>query len=133
MPAADPAVLYGGGGLFSLVHPHQPDWQLRRIAGNYLILRAGVPAVAVEGPAGRLTQLVDLPVAERGEALALLPAVLGGGLRRLRIRTWNGRPVLGSEVEEILRGVGFQRDPDALVLYRRFDPPGQLGRANRRE
>jgi hypothetical protein len=76
--------------------------------------------LAVENRGERLIGLADLPREELAAALSLLPELVTGSLRKLRVRTWNGRPVRGSEVEGFLVELGFTRDPNALVLYRRY-------------
>ncbi|RLE31028.1 hypothetical protein DRJ54_01440 [Candidatus Acetothermia bacterium] len=120
LPACDPAAVWGAGAPFPLSHPLDPGWRLRRAPGNYLVLRDGLPILAVEAWGERLVGLSDLTLEELEAALSLLPELLAGPARRLRIRTWNGQPVRGSEVEGLLVKLGFSRDPNALVLYRRY-------------
>ncbi|MBC7169470.1 DEAD/DEAH box helicase [Candidatus Bipolaricaulota bacterium] len=120
VPASDPAVLYGAGAPFPVVSPSHPEWRLRRGPGTYLVLRGGAPILAVEGAGERLTPLGELAPDALRHALALLPALVAGPLRRLRVRTWNGASVLGSPIERVLNDLGFQRGPDAWVLYRRY-------------
>ena len=120
LSACDPAVVWGTGGPFPLAHPLDPTWRLRRTPGNYLVLRDGLPVLAVEAWGQRLTGLVELSSEELRAALALLPQLLSGPVRRVRIRTWNGKPVRETPVEEILSGLGFSRDPEAMILYRKF-------------
>jgi len=64
--------------------------------------------------------LAELPRKKLKEALSRLPELLRGAIRRLRLRTWNGRPVRESEVEAFLVELGFSRDPNALVLYHNY-------------
>jgi len=117
LPSTDPAVLYGAGAPFPLVQPTDPAWHLRRGPGTFLVLRGGLPVLAIEGWGERLT---ELRAHELAKALALLPGLVEGPLRRLTVRTCNGQPVLGTPLEEVLRGLGFQRGPNALILYRRY-------------
>ena len=63
---------------------------------------------------------MELSSEELRAALALLPQLLSGPVRRLQVRTWNGKPVRETPVEEILSGLGFSRDPEAMILYRKF-------------
>jgi len=120
LSACDPATVWGAGSPFPLAHPLDPGWRLRRTPGNYLVLRGGLPVLAVEAWGERLTALVELPPEELRRALSLLPELLKGPARRLRVRTWNGAPVRGSPVEEVLSNLGFSRDPEAMVLYRKY-------------
>jgi ATP-dependent Lhr-like helicase len=123
IPTSDPAVLYGAGAPFPVPHPTDPEWRLRRGPGTFLVLRGGLPVLVIEGWGERVTELAQLSEAERKEALASLAKLVEGPLRRLTVRTWNGQPVLGSPLEEVLRGLGFQRGPNALILYRRYGGP----------
>ncbi|MCD5408191.1 hypothetical protein LR090_02975, partial [Candidatus Bipolaricaulota bacterium] len=118
LSACDPAALWGAP--FPLAHPLDPGWRLRRAPGNFLVLCAGRPLLAVEAWGERLVGLSDLSGEELERGLSLLPQLLQGPLRRLRVRTWNGRPIRGSEIEGILVKLGFSRDPNALILYRRY-------------
>lgn len=120
VPTSDPAVVYGGGAPFAVVHPTDPEWRLRRGPGMFLALRGGAPAIAVEGYGERLTGLADLSEEELAHGLSLLRQLVEGPLHRIAVRTWNGQPALGSPVEEVLRKLGFQRGPTALLLYRRY-------------
>jgi ATP-dependent Lhr-like helicase len=120
LSACDPAIVWGAGSPFPLAHPLDPGWRLRRTPGNYLVLRGGLPVLAVEAWGERLTALVEFPPEELRRALSLLPELLKGPARRLRVRTWNGAPVRGSQVEEVLSSLGFSRDPEAMVLYRKY-------------
>lgn len=120
LSTTDPAVVYGAGTPFPLAHPTDPEWRLRRGPGSFLGLRGGLPLLAIEGWGERLTALADLSPEELRQGLALLPRLVLGPLRRLTVRSWNGAPVLGSPIEGTLRDLGFQRGPDALILYRRY-------------
>ncbi|MBC7093583.1 DEAD/DEAH box helicase [Candidatus Bipolaricaulota bacterium] len=123
IPASDPAVLYGAGAPFPVPHPTDPEWRLRRGPGTFLVLRGGLPVLVGEGWGERLIGLTELRAHELAKALALLPGLVEGPVRRLTVRTWNGQPVLGTPLEEVLRGLGFQRGPNALILYRRYGRP----------
>lgn len=125
VPAADPAVLYGAGAPFPLPHPLDPAWRLRRGAGSYLVLKGGVAALALEGFGERVAQLAELSESELNEGLTLLPRLVEGPRRRITVRSWNGQPVWSTPVERILRTLGFQRGPEALILYRRYGTQGR--------
>ncbi|HEU68822.1 MAG TPA: hypothetical protein ENN53_06395 [Candidatus Acetothermia bacterium] len=120
LSTTDPAVVYGAGAPFPVTHPTDPEWRLRRGPGSFLVLQGGLPLLAIEGWGERLTALTDLASEELQQGLALLPRLVVGPLRRLTVHSWNGAPVMESPIEGMLRDLGFQRGPDALILYRRY-------------
>jgi ATP-dependent Lhr-like helicase len=117
----DPANLYGSGAAFDILVQEEPYPFLRR-AGNWLVFRAGRPILLIEQQARRL---MTLPSANRDDltsAVACLPQVLmqhhGRELRRkMTVEEWNGQPITGTEGRELLEGVGFVRDYQAMTLY----------------
>ncbi len=122
LAAADPANLYGPSGLFPLRYLPGRGFALRRVPGNYLVLRGGVPILVIENRGERLTPLVDLDPHERRRALGLLPRILDheSARRSIRVRTWNGQPVAGSAASGDLEAAGFQREDETLFYYRSF-------------
>ena len=109
--ATDPANLYGA--LLSF----EGEGRLTRLATNYLALVDGRPALAIEGQGRDLRPLSD----EASECLALVPALLGAPprvrrLRKLEVETWDGQPVIGSEVQRPLQSLGFEKEPQRLTL-----------------
>ncbi|MCK4590503.1 MAG: hypothetical protein KAT86_02015 [Candidatus Latescibacteria bacterium] len=119
----DPANLYGAASPLPILHPVDQQWRFLRHPGNYLILKGGMPVLAVEGRGSRLTPLRDLSEDEKREALSLLPQLLEGpgGLRRIRavkVEYWDGQPVRSSEVVPYLKSLGF-RDEYKAMTYRR--------------
>ena len=118
----DPANLYGASGACPIRDASGREVDLRRHAGNDLVLRGGAPILASEGRGSRLTPLVALDRAGRREALALLPERLrlDPRLRRLRVRTWNGAPILESEARDDLEALGFMRDDLEMAYYRSY-------------
>ena len=120
--AADPANLYGPSAFFPIQSPLGTGFALRRVPGNYLILRGGVPILAIENRGERLTPLVDLEPQERRRALDLLPRILEheSPVRSIRVRTWDGQPAAGSIASSDLESAGFQREDETLFYYRTF-------------
>ena len=120
LPSTDPVVLYGAGAPFPLPHPDDPELRFRRGSGSYLVIQDGHPRVAIEGHGERLLSLADLSPDKLRTALALLPTLLAGPVRRLTVRTWNGAPVRGSAAEPFLHTLGFTPGPNELTLYRTY-------------
>jgi ATP-dependent helicase Lhr and Lhr-like helicase len=103
--ASDPANAYGR------VLPF-PDERTQRAGGNWLVLRGGVPLLAVETRGRRLLPLSP----EASEGLPALPRVAEltpGG--RIRVETWGQQPAATSEAAEALVGLGFSRGPRQLT------------------
>ncbi len=94
----------------------------RRTPGNYVVVEGGRPILAVEAHAARLTPMVDLAPEARRAALDLLPQLVrrAGQPPRLRVETWDDTPAAASEAAEDLAAVGFLRDDQAMIFYRRF-------------
>jgi len=116
----DPANPYGT--FFPLGAAGVRDYALRRLPGNFLILRDGVPIIAIENRGMSLVPLVALSPEERKEAIALLPGLIDpvASVRKVVVRTWDGREVRGSEAEADLEQVGFMRDDQEMIYYRRY-------------
>ncbi|MDE3075504.1 MAG: hypothetical protein KGJ86_08750, partial [Chloroflexota bacterium] len=109
--AADPANPYGA------ILPSEGDRRVTRLASNYLVLADGQPALAIEGQGKDLRPLG----ASAGAALALLPAILDvparlRRIKRLEVETWDGQPILASPVRQELAQLGFDADPQRMVL-----------------
>jgi ATP-dependent helicase Lhr and Lhr-like helicase len=103
---ADPANAYGR------VLPPPARERIQRHAGNWLILRGGVPLLSVEARRRRLVPLDGDP-ASAVTALADLAALLPGG--RLRVESWGDDPVIGSEGSDLLAAAGFSRGPKQMT------------------
>ncbi|MDZ7262880.1 MAG: hypothetical protein ONB05_12345, partial [candidate division KSB1 bacterium] len=121
--ACDPVNLYGAASPLPLLHPLNPDWRFLRHPGNYLVLKNGLPVLAIEAKGSRLTPLRDLSAEEKREALSLLPQLLDdpGGLHRIRslkVESWDGQPVRNSEIVEYLKEMGFRDEFKVMVLER---------------
>jgi len=40
---------------------------------------------------------------------------LGARPRRVLVKTWNGEPPVGAAIQSLLEGLGFRREPPAMV------------------
>ena len=118
----DPANLYGSGAPFPIVHPHREDFIVRRHPKHFLILREGVPILAIENFGERLTPLVDLDAEECRSALTLLPRMLAqqSGARSIRVKTWDGQPIVSSKIADELEAIGFMREDIEMIFYRTY-------------
>ncbi len=122
---SDPANLYGAASPLPLLHPMNPDWRLLRHPNNYLILKNGLPLLAIESKGARLTPLRNLSLEEIKEALNLLPQLLDdpAGWRRIRsikVEFWDGDPVRNSESSDYLKKIGFRDEFKMMVLEREY-------------
>jgi ATP-dependent Lhr-like helicase len=121
---SDPANLFGDVLPVSL--PDGGRWIVRHHPGNYLVVRDGIPVLAVEGRGARLTCLAECAGADRLEALGCLRELV----RRphqpasIRVETWNGRPVTESPVAADLESLGFLREDRRMILYRSYGAVG---------
>lgn len=123
--SCDPANLYGAGAPLAIQHPLHGDWQFRRQPQNYLILRGGIPLLAIEGLGKRLTPLQTLSDKQLKGVLAMLPNLLndpaGLGLKRsLKIESWDEQPIRKSPAAGMLEHLGFRNEFSQMVLERRF-------------
>jgi ATP-dependent helicase Lhr and Lhr-like helicase len=103
--AADPANPYGR----LLPAPAR----VARVAGNWLVISEGVPALAVEA---RGRNLIPLDPGRLQEGLTLLPEVAGkapGG--RLAVERWDDEPVTASAGADLLAAAGFSRGPRQMT------------------
>jgi ATP-dependent Lhr-like helicase len=91
---------------------HDPA-RFTRIPANYLVLLRGRPVLLLETGAERVTTLPDLPPDTLRRALKLAVEHVGGSLRRLTLKEWNGQPILESPMAPLLEESGFRRE--ALV------------------
>jgi ATP-dependent Lhr-like helicase len=106
--ASDPASPYGR------LLPIPGAARVQRTAGNWLVLRGGVPILSVEARGRRL-----VPVDGKGgmdeavAALVELASAMPGG--RLKVESWGDAPVIGSEGASLLESVGFSRGPRQMT------------------
>jgi hypothetical protein len=90
-----------------------------------LILKNGLPILAIESKGARLTPLRDLSSEEKKEVLNLLPQLLydPAGWRRIRsikVEFWDGQPIRNSEVADYLTELGFRDEFKVMVLERGY-------------
>jgi ATP-dependent Lhr-like helicase len=81
-----------------------------RIPANYVVLLRGKPVLLLETGAERVTTLPNLPPDTLRRALKLAVEHVGGSLRRLTLKEWNGQPILESPIAPHLEGLGFRRE-----------------------
>ena len=124
LAVTDPANPYGA----SLPWPRREDHDSTarrpaRVPGAYVVLLDAQPALYVERGGKGLVALRE-PIGASGspeawlrEALeALADHVRRGRLRRLALERFDGDPVVGSPVEDLLVEVGFRQGPRKLTL-----------------
>ncbi|TLS51375.1 DEAD/DEAH box helicase [Paenibacillus antri] len=117
--AADPAVPYGVAAPW----PDVPGADFARKPGNYLVFADGVWRYWLESNGKHIVRMTE----SADEAATLFPALRQllrrGGLKRIRIETWNGRRA--ADAEDAVRPLlerGADRDGGSLVLW-----PSSLG------
>ncbi len=120
----DPASIYGE--LVPIELPHGGRYAVRHHPSNYLIYSAGRPILAVENRGERLVPLVDLAPADRRDALALLRGLVGGRHRpvSVRVRMWDGRPILDTIAADELKRLGFTGEDRSMIAYREYGAGG---------
>jgi ATP-dependent Lhr-like helicase len=118
----DPANPYGASSLFSLSSVSNENFPLRRNPKSFLVLRSGLPILAIENRGERLTPLISLDEKERRNALVLLPEITRHErrVRAIRIRTWENEPVTSSLAEKDLEASGFVREDLEMIYYRGY-------------
>ena len=106
--ATDPANPYGR------VLPVPGDARLQRSAGNWLVLRGGLPVLSVESRGRRVVPVDgEGDIDEAVAALVDLAAVMPGG--RMKVEAWGDAPVIGSEGARLLESAGFSRGPRQMT------------------
>lgn len=115
LAATDPANPYGA----ALPWPRSEGGRRpSRSPGAYVVLRDGVALLYVERGGKGLLRLG--PAKVEGEELddalrAVLEAARDGRISKLAVERMDGEPVIGSDLEDSLTAVGFQRRPRKLV------------------
>jgi hypothetical protein len=85
-------------------------------------MKAGRPLLLIEQHGKRLTAMPHASAAEMANAVGRLPRMLkltstGEVRHRLSVETWNEQPVTMTMGRDLLEGVGFVRDYQAMTLY----------------
>ncbi|HYH58583.1 MAG TPA: hypothetical protein VD790_05140 [Thermoleophilaceae bacterium] len=116
LAATDPANPYGA----SLPWPRRDEDQRRRparVAGAYVVMLDAEPALYVERGGKGLVPLREPEEAWLREALeALAEHVRRGRLKKLALERFDGEPIVGSPVDELLVDLGFRQGPRKLTL-----------------
>ena len=116
LSAMDPVNLYGGE------IPDRPktakgdDLTFMRVPSTHCVIWQGKPVLVVEDNGERMTVMKDITsdVLQRAiKAYIKRP----GAQRRVLIREWNGKPVLGSAAQAWLQPLGFSRTPNGLEYW----------------
>jgi ATP-dependent Lhr-like helicase len=113
LAAADPAQPYGA----ALPWPKRAGARAARVAGAYVILLGGSPALYVERGGRSLVPLQDPdPEWVRRALDALVAHVRTTGQKRLAVERFDGEPVSESEIMPLLVEAGFLPGPRRAVL-----------------
>ncbi len=117
LSACDPAQPFGA----ALAWPRraQSDRRPARVAGAYVVLVAGTPALYVERGGRSLLTLHEARAAEeplRAALAALADAVRDGRVGRLALERIDGAPAIGSKWETLVTESGFRSGPRRLTL-----------------
>ncbi len=119
LAAQDPANLYGAA-LPWPARAWEPEGRRRRparVPGAYVVLTGGRPVLYVEsGGRGLVSLAPPEPETLRPALEALAGFVRSGGLKRAAVERFDGEPVMGSAIEELLQEVGFRPGPRKLTL-----------------
>ncbi|HZG56018.1 DEAD/DEAH box helicase [Paenibacillus sp.] len=117
--AADPAVPYG----VALPWPDIPGAAFARKAGNYLVFVNGEWRYWIESNGKHIVRLGDGRSADAAALSTALKQLLRrGGLKRIRVETWNGVSAADAADAVPLLERGAERDRGALLLW-----PSALG------
>jgi ATP-dependent Lhr-like helicase len=118
----DPANPYGASSLFSLLNVSGENFSLRRHPKSFLVLRSGLPILAIENHGERLTPLIALNEKERRNALTLLPEISRHErrVRAIRVRMWENEPVTSSPAKKDLEEIGLVREDLEMIYYRGY-------------
>jgi ATP-dependent Lhr-like helicase len=113
LAAADPAQPYGA----ALPWPRRAGARAARVAGAYVVLLGGEPALFVERGGRSLVPLQE-PDEEwiRPAIAALVAHVKAGGRKRLAVERFDSEPVVESQILSLLMEAGFAMGPRRAVL-----------------
>ncbi len=114
LAAADPAQPYGA----ALPWPKRADGRAARVAGAYVVLLGGDPALFVERGGKTLVPLRDPDPEWLRPALAALVQHVKGrrGAKRLAVERFDSEPVAETDVMPLLVEAGFVQGPRRAVL-----------------
>jgi ATP-dependent helicase Lhr and Lhr-like helicase len=113
LAAADPAQPYGA----ALPWPKRAEARAARVAGAFVVLLGGEPALFVERGGRSLLPLRDPEPEWLRAALAELVAfVRRGGAKRLAVERFDGEPVTETSAMPLLLEAGFLAGPRRMVL-----------------
>jgi len=114
LAATDPAQPYGA----ALKWPKPEGTRSpARQAGAYVVLAGAEPVLYVERGGKGLVPLHEPDESWLSQALeALAEHVRRGRLKRLALERFDGEPIVGSPVEELLIELGFRQGPRKLTL-----------------
>jgi ATP-dependent Lhr-like helicase len=113
LAAADPAQPYGA----AIAWPKRAGGRAARVAGAYVVLLGGEPALYVERGGKSLVALREPDEDWLREALtALVDHVKRRGRTRLAVERFDGEPVGETEVMPLLVEAGFLPGPRRAVL-----------------
>jgi len=117
---SDPACAFGT--LFPVLRGDGSRYIIRHHPGNYLVVCAGRPVLAVENRAQRLVSLAALTEETLGGVLKTLDGLIADRTQpaAIRIETLDGAPILGSRAASALSSLGFSREDQGMVRYREF-------------
>lgn len=106
---SDPANAYGAILPLAADAPYRPA----RIPGSWLVLRNGLPLLAVEGWGKRVVPLGADGIAEALERVRDLASRRPAG--RVAVESWGGELVIGSPGEALLAAAGFSTGPRRMT------------------
>jgi len=113
LAAADPAQPYGAG----LPWPRRAGARAARVAGAYVVLLGGEPALFVERGGRTLVPLRDPdPDWLRPALAALVTHVKIRGVKRIAVERFDGEPITDSDALPLLVEAGFLAGPRRAVL-----------------
>jgi ATP-dependent Lhr-like helicase len=114
LAAADPAQPYGA----ALPWPRRAGARAARVAGAFVVLLGGEPALFVERGGRTLVPLRDSDPDWLRPALAALVEHVKGrrGVKRLAVERFDGEPVAETDAMPLLVEAGFTAGPRRAVL-----------------
>ncbi len=121
LATGDPANLYGTGGPFDIPLLEGGSARLPRSRGTYLILKGGRPLLVAEHWGKRLSTIPSAGHQELISATRLLPRLLRGDRKTVKIEQIDGQSPLSHPLAGALKEAGFVRIPPALIYYKSWN------------